>query len=287
MQKTLRIWLLICNINQHNQRRTVSVNYKSYQFSHALCRRPAKSLINGLRAIDTGQPDYQTFVTDHDDYIKALKSAGAQVQILEALEAFPDSVFIEDAALCLPECAVIMRPGAPSRLGEAEAIIPAISGIYSKVFKIEGPGFIEGGDILTTDKEILVGKSARTDEAGISELAELLKPFGYKVRTVETPADILHFKTDCSLIGHNAILATEKLANSGCFEGYDVITVEKGEEACANAIRFNDIVIMPKGFPATQAKLEGMGYNIIPVGNEQAAKLDGGMSCMSLRFTPS
>ena len=263
------------------------MEYKSYNFTHAICRKPARSLINGLRAIDTGQPDYDVFVKDHEDYISALKKCGAKVYLLDALEQYPDSVFVEDAALCLPECAIIMRPGAPSRLGEAQEILPVISDIYSTVLRIEGPGFIEGGDILATEKEILVGKSARTDEAGIAELARLLEPWDYLVRTVETPADILHFKTDCSLIGYNAILSTKNLARSGCFEGYDVVTVEEGEEACANAIRFNNSLIMPRGFPATEEKLQKLGYDIIPVGNEQAAKLDGGMSCMSLRFTPS
>ena len=159
----------------------------SYSFTHAIVRTPARSIIDGLRAVDTGQPDFDTFLSHHKDYIDALKSTGATVIELEALDALPDSVFVEDAALCLPKGAVIMRPGAPSRLAEAAAITPAVSTVYTEVKTIDGPGFIEGGDILTTEREILVGRSARTDAAGIEELRQHVSDWGYMVREVITP----------------------------------------------------------------------------------------------------
>lgn len=260
---------------------------RSFRFSHALCRLPSKSLVDGLRAVDTGTPDYSQFVKDHQSYVEALKMSGAEVMLLDALEAYPDAVFIEDAALCLHEGAIVMRPGAKTRLGEADEIEPWLSKVYSKVERIKGPGFIEGGDILTTETEILVGTSARTNSAGIAELKSLVEPWGYKVRVVNTPKDILHFKTDCSLLDSKTILSTKRLASTGCFEGYEVIEVVDGEEACANSIRFNDYVIMPSSFPKTQKKLEDCGYQIIEIGNTEAAKLDGGMSCLSLRFSPN
>ena len=179
-----------------------------------------------------------------------------------------------------------MRPGAPSRLGEAVAMEPALRSVYGNVAKIEGPGFIEGGDVLTTETEILVGKSARTDAAGVAELREIVEGWGYTLRELQTPPDVLHFKTDCSLLDGNTILSTRRLSASGCFEGYNVICTAEGEDACANAIRFNDLVIMPAGFPKTKAAVEEAGFKVREVGNTEAAKLDGGMSCLSLRFTP-
>ena len=262
------------------------MNKQSYTFSHAICRLPARSLISGLRAVDTGEPSYDQFVKDHKDYVSALKNTGAKVIILEALEGFPDSVFVEDAALCLPKLAIIMRPGAPSRLGEAQAIKPALEKLYTNVMQINGPGFIEGGDILVTEKEILVGLSERTNIEGVEELNLIVSPFGYKLRVVDTPDGVLHFKTDCSLLDENTILSTKRLANSGCFEGYSIIYVAEGEEACANTIRFNDSIIMPSGFPRTYKKLISNNYTVKTIGNTEAAKLDGGMSCLSLRFTP-
>lgn len=260
---------------------------KSFTFSHAITRVPSTSIVQGLRAVDTGTPDIDVFRAHHAEYVQALKSTGAFVTELPAMEAYPDSVFVEDAALCLPDLAIVMRPGAPSRLGEAAEMAPFLRDLYSNVVEIEGPGFIEGGDVLVTEREILIGTSARTDSAGVAELRAKVEPFSYTVREVVTPPDVLHFKTDCSLLDATTILATERLEKSGCFEGYDVIHTAAGEEACANTIRFNDLVIMPAGFPKTEAKLRDAGYRVTAIGNTEAAKVDGGMSCLSLRFTPA
>ncbi len=257
----------------------------SYTFTHAICRRPGAAATKGLRAVDTGTPDTDLFLEHHADYIAALQSTGAHVTELAADEAFPDGCFVEDAALCLPELAVIMRPGAPTRLGEAALMKPVLEGLYANVAEITR-GHIEGGDILVTEREILIGSSDRTDAQGVENLREIVTPHGYSIRMVQTPPGVLHFKTDCSLLDARTILATKRLAASGCFEGYDVIHVADGEEACANTIRFNNLVIMPAGFPKTRAILEAAGYDIREVGNSEAAKLDGGMSCLSLRFSP-
>ncbi|MEM9140957.1 MAG: arginine deiminase family protein [Pseudomonadota bacterium] len=259
---------------------------RSYTFSHAITRRPATSIINGLRAVDTGAPDLDAFQAHHEDYIAALRSTGAEVLELGPLEDFPDSVFVEDAALCLPEGAIAMRPGAPSRLGEAAEMAPVLAELYGDVRRIEGPGFIEGGDILVTEREILVGRSARTDAEGVAELARMTGDWGYRLREVQTPPGVLHFKTDCSLLDEETVLVTERLAASGCFDGYRTIFTAEGEEASANAIRFNDLVLFPNGFPRTADALDRAGYRVREVGNSEAAKLDGGMSCLSLRFTP-
>ena len=259
---------------------------RSYQFTHAITRKPGQSIIDGLRAVDVGTPDLSLFDQHHADYVAALESTGAKVTILPALEEFPDSVFVEDAALCLQEGAILMRPGAPSRLGEAAIMSKTLMAFYPEVLAISGPGYADGGDILTTEKEILVGQSARTNAEGISELRDLTARWGYQVREVVTPEGVLHFKTDCSLLDEETILATKRLADSGCFEGYRVLNTAEGEEACANAIRFNELVIMPAGFPKTAEMLEKEGYNIRQIGNSEAAKLDGGMSCLSLRFSP-
>ena len=258
----------------------------SFRFSHAITRKPGRAITGGLRAVDTGAPDLELMLQHHADYIAALKSTGASVVELATLDGYPDCVFVEDTALCLPEGAVVMRPGAPSRLGEAAEMAPHLQALYGQVLVIKGPGCIEGGDILVTEREILIGRSARTDAAGIAELTELVAPWGHKVREVFTPAGVLHFKTDCSLLNGETILSTERLAASGCFDGYRVIHTAPGEEAAANSIRFNDIVIMPAGFPGTRDAIIAGGFTVREIGNSECAKLDGGMSCLSLRFTP-
>ncbi|WP_025898389.1 dimethylarginine dimethylaminohydrolase family protein [Sneathiella glossodoripedis] len=254
-----------------------------FRFTHAITRKPSRSIANGLRAEDCGNPDPNLFMEHHEEYVRALTTAGAQVITLDPLEEFPDSVFVEDTALCLPEGAIVMRPGAPSRLGEAAAIKPTLLSQFSTVMEIEN-GFIEGGDILVTGEEILVGTSDRTNEEGIAELAGLVKQWGYKVRRVQTPPEVLHFKTDCGLLDAKTILATERLASSGCFNDYKVILTAKGEEAAANAVRFNDVVLLPAGFSQTASRLKQEGYTVVELPNSEAAKVDGGMSCLSLRY---
>ena len=260
---------------------------QSYRFSHTITRKPGRGITNGLRAVNTGAPDLELMLQHHADYVAALQSTGAIVVELATLDGYPDCVFVEDTALCLPEGAVIMRPGAPSRLGEAAEMAPHLRVLYGQVVEINGPGTIEGGDILVTGREILVGRSARTDAAGIAELTKLVSPWGHRVREVFTPPGVLHFKTDCSLLDGDTILATERLAASGCFEGYRVIHTAAGEDAAANSIRFNDVVLMPAGFPGTRKAIEAAGFKVIEIGNSECAKLDGGMSCLSLRFSPS
>jgi dimethylargininase len=261
--------------------------HPSTSFTHAICRRPAASVTDGLRAVDTGAPDLALMLEHHAAYVAALRATGAEVVVLDPLEDFPDALFVEDTALCLPQGAILMRPGAPSRMGEVDEIAPALRALYTEVRRIEGPGHIEGGDILVTGREVLAGRSARTDAAGIAELSGLLADWGHTLREVLTPPGVLHFKTDCALLDEETVLSTPRLAASGCFDGYRVVHTGAGEEAGANAIRFNDMVMMADGFPRTAEAIDRAGYRVVTIGNSECAKLDGGMSCLSLRFTPS
>lgn len=263
---------------------------QSYRFTHAILRRPAESIVDGLRAVDTGTPDIALFREHHAAYRAALEAAGLETVVLEPLEEFPDSVFVEDAALCLAEGAVVMRPGAPTRLGEAVMIEPALREMYGDVRHLpslgdHGHGRIEGGDVLVTDREILVGRSARTNGAGIEALRETVRDWGYPVREFATPPDVLHFKTDCGLLDGETILTTRRLAAGGHLDGYRLIHVAEGEEAAANVVRVNDAVLMPAGFPRTADLVRRAGYEVVELANSEAAKVDGGMSCLSLRFS--
>ena len=260
---------------------------RSYTFTHAIARAPGSSVAGGLRAEDRGgDPDAAAFQSEHDAYVAALRAAGAQVTVLDPLEEFPDSVFVEDAALCLAGKAIALRPGAPSRFGETAAIRPALKAALGEVLDLPGDGFVDGGDILVSDDEAFVGLSARTDEAGYEALKSVLADLGYGIRKVHTPAEILHFKTDCGLLDSETIFATRALAATGCFEGYRVIEAPEGEEAAANLIRFNDAVFISSGYPRARDLLTDKGYKVVELSTHEAARVDGGLSCMSLRFTP-
>jgi len=255
-----------------------------YQFTRAITRAPSSSSVHGLRAVDRGAPDLPRMRAAHSAYVAHLRTAGLQVIELPALEEFPDAVFVEDTALCLPQGAILLRIAAATRAGEVAAMAPALASLYDAILEIQGPGFVDGGDILCTGREILVGRSARTDSAGINELAALLAPWAHVVREVATPPGVLHFKTDCSLLDGDTVLSTARLAATGCFDAYRVILTGDGEEAAANAIRVNHWVLMAAGFPVTARRLADAGYTVREVDNSEFAKLDGGMSCLSLRF---
>lgn len=256
----------------------------SYRFSQALVRLPGDSIAGGLRAIDGGDPDPERFLVEHAAYVRALENAGLTVQVLPALEEFPDSVFIEDNALCLPQGAVILRPGAASRTGETASMIPVLKSRFGQLRRIGEAGFIEGGDVLVTEREIVVGLSGRTDLAGAGLLQDCVAGWGQTVRILKTPSEILHFKTACGLLDDETILLTETMAATGFFNNYTTLIVPAGEETAANVVRVNDQVFVSEGFPKTAELLTNAGYDVVILATYEAAKVDGGLSCMSLRF---
>ena len=253
------------------------------KFVHAVTLTPALSAINGLRSEERGAVNIDVMMKQHRDYIDALKYAGAEVTELKALAEFPDAQFVEDTALCLPDVAIMMRPGAASRRGEIAPMREVLSKSFDNIEDIS-EGYIEAGDILTTPTEILVGLSSRTNAEGAEKLQNILQRYGYSLRVFNTPPEVLHFKTDCSLIDDSCLLSTKRLASSGCFRGYNVLLVPKGEEEAANMVRYNDHIIMAEGFHKTENMLKEHGFNVLTVANSEFAKIDGGMSCLSLRF---
>lgn len=259
---------------------------RSFRFSHAIVRHPGASVVRGLRARDAGDPDLAAFREEHRAYVAALRSAGLDVSELPAAEPFPDSVFIEDAALCLGDTAILMRPGEASRAGEPEHLRPALEARFENVLELpHRDGIrIEAGDTLTTEREVLVGLSRRTSRAGFEALAEALGELGHRARQVDTPPGVLHLKTDCAVVDAETIFATRRLAASRCFAGYRVIETPPGEEAAANLVRVNDHVLLASGYPRTADLLAGIGDALVPLPVVEAAKLDGGLSCLSLRY---
>ena len=258
----------------------------SHRFTKAIVRSPARSITDGLRAGDGPDPDPDTFQAEFSAYVTALEKAGVAVTRLPALEAFPDSVFIEDPALCLPKGAVVLRPGAESRIGEANELEPALRRQFADVRKLAGPGFVDGGDIMVTGSEVIAGLSARTNRTGYDELAAILKDWSYASRCVETPPGVLHLKTASAILGEDIVLCTLQMAQSGVFDGYRLIETAPGEDAAANAIRVNDTVFVSAGFPQTTARIREAvpDVSVVELPTTQAALVDGGLSCMSLRF---
>ena len=254
-----------------------------FQFNRALVRAPSPSVVGGLRAVDVGQPDFDGVVREHGAYVKALLDAGVAVDVLPALEAYPDSIFVEDTALVFGPAAILLRPGAPTRLGETREIAPALEPLFARVLSLD-TGFVDGGDVLTTPRGVFIGRSARTTDAGARALTLLLAEIGLRGAVVTTPSDVLHFKSDCSLLDEETIFSTTRLAASGVFDGFRVINVPDGEEGAANAVRVNDSVLIGEGYPRTAELLAKSRYKIVTLPTREITKLDAGLSCMSLRW---
>jgi len=255
-----------------------------YHFNHVIVREPGMSVTQGLRAQDSGNPTFEGVQAEHKAYIAALRAAGVEVTILPALEAYPDSIFVEDPALVFTQGAILLRPGAPSRIGEVDEIAPALRAKFDTVLELAGRGFADGGDVLVTPKNVLIGLSARTNKEGALALIDALDKIGRKGEIVTTPEGVLHFKTDCSLMDEETILVTGRLAASGVFVEYRQLIVPEGEEAGANALRVNDVVLVGSDFPKTIDLLEKQGYKVVVLPTTQIGKIDAGLSCMSLRW---
>jgi dimethylargininase len=254
-----------------------------FEFNRAIVRQPARSVVAGLRANDRGSPTYDGIRAEHDAYIAALGSADVAVTALPPLEDFPDSVFVEDPALVFPEGAILLRPGAPSRAGETLAIAPTLRGLFDVILELSS-GCVDGGDVLVTAKGVLIGLSDRTDRPGAEALAACLAGIGRESTIVETPDDVLHLKSACSLLDEETVLCTPGLAATGIFESFRQVTTPDGEKAAANALRVNNVVLAGAGFPKTVERLGALGYAVVPVATSEIGKIDAGLSCMSLRW---
>jgi dimethylargininase len=252
-------------------------------FNTALVRTPARSVVRGLRAVDVGAPDYAGVLAEHAAYVAALEAAGVAVEVLPAREDFPDSVFVEDVALAFGANAIRLRPGAASRAGEAEEIAPVLARRFERVLTLER-GTADGGDVLATPRGVFIGCSARTTGEGAQALAAQLTAIGLQGKPVETPRGVLHLKSDCSLLDEETILATSRLAASGVFDGFRVVLTPEGEEGAANAVRVNDRVLMSDSYPRTAEALDTLGFRVVALQTREIAKIDAGLSCMSLRW---
>lgn len=258
------------------------MNRSVFRFDRAIVRQPAPTVVDGLSSRGCN-PDFERLAQEHRAYMAALEEAGVQLMVLPPLAEYPDSVFVEDAAFVLPGTAILLRPGAPSRAGEAKAIAPAIDSCFANPNRLES-GMVDGGDILVLSDEIVVGLSARTNREGAEQFADWARSSGRNVRIVTTPPGSLHFKSGCSLIDERLILASPGAARPDLFDGYDIMLTADDEDHGANALRVNDRLLISAGAPRTASILESRGYSVIRLATAEIEKLDAGLSCMSLRW---
>jgi dimethylargininase len=253
---------------------------------NAIVRIPGDTFDKGLTTSHLGSPDYAQALGQHARYCAGLRTCGLNLVLLDADRRFPDSTFVEDTALLTERCAILTRPGAESRQGEVESIQSCLSRFYESIACIKPPGTVDGGDVCQAENHFWIGISGRTNEEGARQLSAILAEFGFTPVSIDIRAidGLLHLKSGLAYLGENQMLAVSSLASHEMLRGYEIIRVPAGEEYAGNCVRVNDYVLFAAGFPVLEQELARLGYSLLTLDMSEFQKMDGGVSCLSLRF---
>jgi dimethylargininase len=255
-------------------------------FNHAIVRPPSTSFAQGISSAELGAPDLALANEQHQAYCTALEKCGVSLTVLEPDHQFPDSTFVEDTAILTRYSGILAHPGASSRQGEVARIKPIIAKFYESLHTIQSPGTLDGGDICQVDDHFFIGISERTNADGAQQLASILAQDGYSSSFVDLRRfeGLLHLKSGIAYLGDRRLAMVKGMDELARFEEYDIVYIDQDESYAANCIRVNDYVLVADGFPNITANLSELGYQTITVNVSEFQKMDGGLSCLSLRF---
>jgi dimethylargininase len=256
------------------------------RFSRAILRTPGRNFADGVTTSEAGAPDYALTLAQHGAYSQALRDLGLSIEILPPDPAYPDGTFVEDAALIVDGCAIITRPGAASRAGETIAVASALQPHFADLERISAPGTVDGGDICESDAVVLIGVSERTNEAGARQLADMLSALGRSAELVDIRGvrGLLHLKTGIGYLGEGRLAIAPDVPVLPAFERFERVTLEPAEAFAANCVRINDKVLVAEGAPRFTEQLDRLGLQPVILDMSEYRKMDGGLSCLSLRF---
>jgi dimethylargininase len=256
------------------------------KYIHAIVRTPAENFAAGLTTADLGAPEYDTALAQHRAYCQALQDCGLALSLLPPDPRHPDSTFVEDAAIVTARCAVLTYPGAESRRGEVASVREALSPFYDRFYTIEPPGTLEGGDVCEAGEHFFIGLSERTNEAGARQLSGFLEREGYSASFVPATGipGLLHLKSGIAYLGERTLVAIDAFAGFPGFQDYRIVRVTPEEAYAANCLRVNDRVLVARGYPRLRKAIEDLGYATLELQMSEFQKMDGGLSCLSLRL---
>lgn len=255
-------------------------------FRHAIVKPPGNSFKKGITSAELGAPDLALAREQHQAYSSALEKCGITLSILRSDDNYPDSTFVEDTAVLTSSCAILASPGAASRRGELGAIEPAIAQHYDTVHTIQAPGTLDGGDVCQAGNHFYIGISERTNAAGARQLASTLSRYGHSSSFVDIRGfdGLLHLKSGISHLDDQVMVMVKGLEQLADFDSFRIIYIDEHENYAANCVRVNDLVLVADGFPKIAEKLSTAGFQILPLQVSEFQKMDGGLSCLSLRF---
>lgn len=273
--------------------------YHRAMFAKAIVRPPAQNFGEGLTTAGLGAPDYRRALKQHEAYCAALERFGLAVIRLDADPNYPDSCFVEDTAVIgshagegagVPMAAhvVITRPGAASRLGEVVQMSSALRQILPEfaLAQIQSPGTLDGGDVCEAGEHYFIGLSARTNESGAQQLAQIVAAHGCTSSFVDIRGSdsLLHLKSGLAYLGDNRVVVIESLAGLQELANYEVVLVPPGADYAANCVRVNDYVLVAAGYDQFEQTLRRIGHSTVALDMTEFQKMDGGLSCLSLRW---
>lgn len=256
------------------------------RLSRAIVRPPADTFALGITSATLGAPDLELAREQHEAYCRELVRLGVSLVRLPPDPEYPDSTFVEDAAIVTTRGAILTRPGAPTRTGEVTAIRKVLQPWFSDLGEIAPPGTVDGGDICDAGEHCFIGLSQRTNPTGTAQVADWLARQGWSSSMIDIRGmpGLLHLKTGLSWLGGQRLLAAGAVAEHEALSGWEVVRVPEGEEYAANCIRVNDALLLPAGFPETLALLGKLDCDLVPLAMSEFRKMDGGLSCLSLRW---
>ncbi len=250
-------------------------------------RVPGRSYASGLTtSAAQGPPDRAFTLQQHAAYCDALRGCGLELTVLDADERYPDGTFVEDTAVVAARVAVATRPGAPSRAGEVGEVASTLARLRPDLASISPPGTLDGGDVCQVEEHFLIGISQRTNEAGAKQLADILARHGYSASLIDirNHPTLLHLKSGIAYLGEHRFTVSADAASLDLPQGYETIVVDPVEAYAANCVRVNDTVLVASGFPRLAGQLDALGYSVRTLEVSEFQKMDGGLSCLSIRF---
>ncbi len=258
-------------------------------FTRAIVRLPGRNFAEGITNSGMSAPDYSLALQQHEAYCHTLEELGLTLIRLTADERHPDSPFVEDTAIVTPLVAILTHPGAPSRRGEVDTIKNALAEFYADLHSIKPPGTLDGGDVCQVDNHFFIGISTRTNEEGAAQLAQILEPFGYTstpidIRAIGKDSSLLHLKSGLAYLDGKRLVVHEAIANHDALKDFEILGFDPAEAYAANCLAFEKTVLIAAGHPQFETQLQQLGYRTVALDMSEFQKMDGGLSCLSLRF---
>ncbi|WP_370532066.1 dimethylargininase [Clavibacter sp. VKM Ac-2872] len=248
----------------------------------ALVRIPSSRLAEGeLTHLDRRPVDAELADQQWERYVLALEESGWSTREVPPADDHPDSVFVEDAVLVLGTTAVLLTSGADSRRGERTGVERALEDMDLEVTSIDLPATIDGGDVLEVGRTLYVGASTRTNGAGIQRLREIAVPLGYSVVGVPV-SSTLHLKSQVTALPDGTVIGYEPLVDQPrLFPSF--LPVPEAEGTAVVALG-GDTLLLSAAAPRTAELLRGLGYEIVAVDISEFEKLEGCVTCLSVRI---